>query len=117
MNFRKWADDMSTRETACGSKEFDPLSRFPQRKAGAGMVPPTPLHVPRQPKPLARPMLRLPPQEGFQKRSAEPPLRDPPGLASADVRPPDGRPVAKMIARGKELRMAATSSLTFTTFS
>src|ERR1017187_5282537 len=57
--------------SACGSKELDPLSRFPMGKAGVGMVPPTPRHVPCQPKPLARPMRRLPPQEGFA------PLRDP----------------------------------------
>ncbi len=44
-----------------------PLSRFPLRgKAGAGGFPPTPRHVPRQQKALARPMQRLPPQEGLR---------------------------------------------------
>jgi hypothetical protein len=50
---------------ACGSKEFDPLSHFPEGKAGAGMVPPT-LQL----------VLQLPPQEGPTQGSA--PLRDPP---------------------------------------
>src|ERR1019366_4553908 len=55
----------------------------------------------------------------LQSAPLKPPLRDPPGFGfvSADAPPPAGRPGAKMIARGKELRKAATSSLTFMTFS
>jgi hypothetical protein len=59
-------------EISLRRKELDPLSRSPKGKAGAGIVPPTSRHVPRPPKPLARPMRRLPPQEGWA------PLRDPP---------------------------------------
>jgi len=65
---------------ACGSVEFDPLSRFPKGKAGAGMVPPTPGHVSCQPTALSRSVHRLPPQEGFQSAPLKSPLRDPPML-------------------------------------
>ena len=60
---------------ACGSKELDrPLSRFPLRgKAWAGKVPPTPRHVARQQKALARPVRRLPPQEGAAAPLVHPP--------------------------------------------
>ena len=60
----------SPTQLACGSKEFYPLSRFPQGKAGAGLVPPTAQTT------------RLPPQEGISKHSVEIPLaRSPwPGL-------------------------------------
>jgi hypothetical protein len=61
-------------------------------------------------------MPRLPPQGGFQSAPLKPPLRIPPmgttGAASRwwglDLRDRSGR---------KRLRMAATSALTFTTFS
>ena len=66
------------KQLACGSKESNPPFPFPPGESRGGVVPPTPLHVPRQPKPLARPMLRLPPQEGFQGAPLNPPLRDPP---------------------------------------
>jgi hypothetical protein len=90
---------------ACGSKEFDPPFPFPQGESRGGMVPPTPLHVPRQPKPLARPLLRLPPQEGYA------PLRDPPlGVSRWSAWSEADR-------TRKKIRMAATSSLTFMTFS
>ena len=52
---------------APAAKEFIPLSRFPQGKAGAGPVPPTAQTT------------RLPPQEGFQSTPLKSPLRDPPG--------------------------------------
>ena len=66
---------------ACGSKELErPLSRFPLRgKAGAGGFPPRRRHAARQPKPLARIMRRLPPQEGCR------PLVHPPLVSSADA--------------------------------
>src|SRR5258706_13668522 len=63
-------------------------------KAGAGMGPPTLQHVPRQPKPLARPMPQLPPQEGYT------PLRDPQVSLSRGT-PPGG---GTMIARGKKTK-------------
>jgi hypothetical protein len=56
----------SPTQLACGSKEFIPHSRFPQGKAGSGMVPPTAQTT------------RLPPQEGFQSAPLKSPLRDPP---------------------------------------
>ena len=102
---------------ACGSKEFDPPFPFPQGGSRGGDGSPHAAHDARQPNPLARIDAAAPPARGVSKRSAAPPLRDPPDLASADVQPPAGWPGAKMIARGKELRKAATSSLTFTTFS
>ena len=46
---------------------LSPLSRFPQGKVGAGLVPPTAQTT------------RLPPQEGFQSTPLKSPLRDPPG--------------------------------------
>jgi hypothetical protein len=51
----------------CGSKEFgSPPFPFPPSGASrGGRVPPTPDHVASQPKPLARAMRRLPPQEGL----------------------------------------------------
>ena len=96
--------------SACGSKELDPLSRFPMGKAGVGMVPPTPRITFRsQPKPPARLHAAAPRQEGFA------PLRDPPC--------PLDRCVPRWLSRehrrstGKDQRMAATSALTFMTFS
>ena len=69
---------MSLRQQG-GDRLERPLSRFPLRgQAGAGRVPPTPRHVPRQPTTLARPVRRLPPQEGFQSAPLKSPLRDPP---------------------------------------
>jgi len=41
-------------EMACGSKEFEPLSRFPKGKAGAGGCPPRRKHAACQQKALAR---------------------------------------------------------------
>jgi hypothetical protein len=70
---------------ACGSKEFDPPSRFPPGKAGAGMVPPTPGHVSCQPTALSRSVHRLPPQEGFQSAPLKSPLRDPPYGSPGDT--------------------------------
>src|SRR5262252_6012849 len=102
---------------ACGSKEFDPPFPFPPGASRVGVVPPTPLHVPRQPKPLARPMLRLPPQEGVQDAPLKPPLRDPPDLASAVYSLPLVGPGTKVITRRRESTRAARSALTFTTFS
>jgi len=88
------------------SVESNPPFPFPPRgKPGRGKVPPTPRHVPRQLTTLARPMLRLPPQEGLS-----PPLRHPPTSLSRC-------PQARTIAPGKKLRVAATSALTFMTFS
>jgi len=97
---------------ACGSKEFDPPFPFPPKgKAGAGMVPPTPGTLPASQPRWHASMHRLPPQEGAA------PLRNPPGLTSLDVLPPPGRPGGELNACRKEKRMAATSALTFMTFS
>ena len=63
---------------------FLPLSRFPLRgNAGAGGCPPRRWHAVCQQKALARILPRLPPQEGFQSATLNPPLRDPPRLAAA----------------------------------
>jgi hypothetical protein len=55
-----------SKQFACGSKEVKfPLSRFPLRgKAGAGGFPPRRVTRRRQQTTLARPVRRLPPQEG-----------------------------------------------------
>ena len=103
------------RESACGSKALErPLSRFPLRgKAGAGGFPPRRWHAVRQQKALAHIDAAAPPARGVSKRSAETPL----------AHPPDGRHrgrvqmVSRDLPRKKNLRMAATSALTFTTFS
>ncbi len=92
------------------SKESEPLSRFPQKGSRGGKFPP-PRCTSAQPKPLARPMLRLPQQEGL------PPLGYPPIGLSRCVASRCSAPSAGDCARGKELRMAATSALTFATFS
>jgi hypothetical protein len=101
--------------TACGSEESDPPFPFPPRgKPGRGKVPPTPRHVPRQPTTLARPMLRLPPQEGLS-----PPLRHPPTSLSRCLQ-------TRAIAPGKKNKDGRHVGLdfydllievTFTTFS
>ena len=97
-------------KSACGSEDLDfPPSRFPRGETGAGMVPPTPRHVPCQPKSLARPMRRLPPQEGFA------PLRDPP-LVHIVLRTVTDQPKA-WAEYGERAEDAATSALTFMTFS
>ena len=105
------------KQLACGSKESNPPFPFPPGESRGGVVPPTPLHVPRQPKPLARPMLRLPPQEGFQGAPLNPPLARSTGLASAESSLPLVGPGTKMITRRRESTRAATSALTFMTFS
>ena len=46
------------------ARNLIPLSRFPQGESRGGAVPPTPRHVPCQPTSPARPLQRLPPQEG-----------------------------------------------------
>ena len=110
-------DNMSVRRIACGSKESDPLSRFPRGKPGRGRFPPTPRTMPASQPRWQASMQRLPPQEGFQSAPLKPPLRHPPDwchplfclpMVGLDVRDPE---------RQKELKMAATSALTFTTFS
>src|SRR5215470_1095362 len=93
-----------------------PLSRFPLRgKAGAGGFPPRRGIDVSQQKALAHIDAAAPPARGVSKRSAETPL----------AHPPDGhhRGRVQMVSldlrdrAGEELRMAATSALTFTTFS
>ena len=90
------------RELPAAARKYElPLSRFPLRgKAGAGGFPPR--------------RCAAPPARGVSKRSAEPPLRI----------PPDGYHRGRVVMVGldlrdreKNLRMAATSALTFTTFS
>lgn len=68
-------------EFACGSKESDPLFPFPQGKAGAGMVPPTPRTMIASKKRWQSSLPPLPPQEGFQNAPLKSPLRDPPVLS------------------------------------
>jgi len=99
---------------AAARKSELPLSRFPLRgKAGAGGFPPRRRDDVRQQKTLAHIMLRLPPQGGFQSASLKPPLRIPPMGATGAVVMADST-----FGIGREkLRMAATSTLTFTTFS
>jgi hypothetical protein len=60
-------------QSACGSEESDPHSRFPQGKAGAGTVPPTAQTT------------HLPPQEGFQSAPLKSPLRDPPAARASHI--------------------------------
>jgi hypothetical protein len=94
-----------------------PLSRFPLRgNAGAGGFPPRRWHAARQQKALAHIDAAAPPARGVSKHSAETPLAHPPNgdhrgrvaMVRLDLRDRSGR---------KKLRMAATSALTFTTFS
>ena len=105
------------RELSAARKSELPLSRFPLRgKAGAGGFPPRRWHAACQQKALARIDAAAPPARGVSKRFAETPLRIPPDgshrgrvvVVDLDLRDRSGR---------KILRMAATSALTFTTFS
>ena len=86
-----------------------PLSRFPLRgKAGAGGFPPRRWHAVCQQKALSHINAAAPPARGVSKRFAETPL----------AHPPDGHHRGCVVMVGREkLRMAATSALTFTTFS
>ena len=80
-----------------------PLSRFPLRgKAGAGGFPPRRKHATRQQRALARIDAAGSPRKRAPPPCAIPRLPEP--MACGDHAP-------------KELRMAATSALTFTTFS
>src|SRR6516162_9330377 len=101
---------------AAARKSELPLSRFPLRgKAGAGGFPPRRWHAVRQQKALVHIDAAAPPARGVSKRSAETPL----------AHPPDGYHRGRVVMIGlarpasgeKILRMAATSALTFTTFS
>ena len=100
---------------AAARKSDLPLSRFPRGKAGAGGFPPRRWHAACQQTALARIGAAAPPARGVSKRSAENPLAHPPDgyhrgrlqMVSLDLRD----------RAGEELRMAATSALTFTTFS
>jgi len=103
------------RELPAAARKFElPLSRFPLRgKAGAGGFPPRRWHAVRQQKALAHIDAAAPPARGVSKRFAETPLAHPPDgylgrvvMVGFDLRD-----------REKNLRMAATSALTFTTFS
>ena len=93
---------------ACGSKEVDlPLFRFPLRgQTGAGGFPPRRMHAARQQKALARSDAADSPH----KRAAAP-------LWIPRSHSGPFRNRAARIVRRKELRMAATSALTFMTFS
>lgn len=71
MNFRKWADDMSTGETACGSKEFDPPFPFPPGGSRGGDGSP---HA-----------AAAPPARGVSRRSAEPPLARSPRIGLSRI--------------------------------
>src|SRR6516164_4509226 len=98
---------------AAARKPELPLSRFPLRgKAGAGGFPPRRWHAVRQQKALAHIDAAAPPARGVSKRSAETPLAHPPMDTVGDA--PRS---STSIEWEKKLRMAATSALTFTTFS
>ena len=95
------------RQPACGSKELDspPFPFPPPGESRGGRVPPTPRHVTRQPTPLARPVLRLPPQEGFQSATAEIPLAHPPiGLRRKELQWSPGSSANPDISRPPHLR-------------
>jgi hypothetical protein len=107
------------RELPAAARKFErPLSRFPRRgKAGAGTgagfpgragSPHAAGTLCASKKRWHTSMPRLPPQGGFQSAPLNPPL----------AHPPDGRHRGFVVMVGREeLRMAATSALTFTTFS
>jgi hypothetical protein len=73
-------------DLACGSKESDPVSRFP-RESRAGMLPPTPRTLIASKKRLQSSLPRLPPQEGFQNAPLKSPLRDSPCSVSPRHKP------------------------------
>lgn len=104
-------------EIACGSKEFDPPFPFPPGESRGGDGSPHAAHAARQPNPLARIDAAAPPARGVSKRSAETPLARSPRLAPPVYRRPRSTSILGDRSGGKELRMAATSALTFTTFS
>ena len=100
-------------ELLAARKSDLPLSRFPLRgKAGAGGFPPRRWHAVCQQKALAPIDAAAPPARGVSKRSAETPLAHPPMDTVGDA--PRS---STSIEWEKKLRMAATSALTFTTFS
>ena len=107
---------MRIRRMACGSKESDPPFPFPPGASRGGAGPPTRRTLRASQNRWHASMQPLPPQEGFQTAPLKPPLRDPPeGLSRCTAsRWPAG---ATIIARRKELGKAATSALTFMTFS
>jgi hypothetical protein len=109
------AFSLRERELPAAARKFElPLSRFPRwGKAGAGGFPPRRWHAVCQQKALAHIDAAAPPARGVSKRCAETPLAHPPDghrgrvvMVGLDLR-----------GREKNLRMAATSALTFTTFS
>src|SRR5947207_13162722 len=65
-------------KSPAAARNLIPFPVSPWGKAGAGMVPPTPQHGPRQPTPLARLVPAAPPARG-----ASPPLRIPRYLLGA----------------------------------
>jgi hypothetical protein len=96
---------------ACGSKESDPPFPFPPRESRGGDGSPHAAARSAPAKTAGTAHAAAPPARGLR------PLARSPSPTSAEARLPLVGPGGKMIARGKELRMAATSSLTFTTFS
>jgi hypothetical protein len=105
------------RELPAAARKSDlPLSRFPRGKAGAGGFPPRRWHAVCQQTALAHIDAAAPPARGISKHSAETPLAHPPdGATGAASRM--GQPRSAGSSGRKKLRMAATSALTFTTFS
>ena len=102
-------------ELLAARKSDLPLTRFPLRgKAGAGGFPPRRWPLCTSKKRWHTSMPRLPPQEGFQSAPLKPPLRIPP-VGTTGASRWSGSICG--IEREKKLRMAATSALTFTTFS
>ena len=101
---------------AAARKPELPLSRFPSwGKAGRAGSPHAAGTLCASKRRWHTSMPRLPPQEGFQSAPLKPPLRIPPMGATGAA----SKWSASMcgIEREKKLRMAATSALTFTTFS
>jgi len=101
-------------QPAAARKSADPLSRFPQGKAWAGGFPPRRWHAVCQQKALAHITAATPPARGVSKRSAETPLAHPPEWVPSGPRRDVGFDLRD---REKKLGLAATSALTFTTFS
>ena len=85
------------------ARNLIPLSRFPQGKAWAGKVPPTPRMLRASPPRWHASMQRLPPQEGFQSALLKPPLRYPPGVPALDRRLRCARDREKKIEDGRHV--------------
>jgi hypothetical protein len=94
------------------ARNLIPLPRFPQGESRGGESSPHAAARAAPAKTAGTAQAAAPPARG-----ASPPLRDPPIVLSRCVTSRCSALSEGDCARGKELRMAATSALTFTTFS